>query len=65
MKKKNETFNKFNYLKQVVEAKTNAKIGCLQINREGKFTLGSFSEFCEHGIRHQLTQSHTHQNKVT
>jgi transposase InsO family protein len=66
MKKKSETFNKFKYFKQVVKAKTNAKIGCLQINKGGEFTLGTFNEFCEqHGIRHQLTQFHTHQNEVT
>ncbi len=29
MKNKSETFNKFKYFKQVVEVKTNAKIGCL------------------------------------
>jgi len=49
-----------------VEVKTNAKIACSQINRGGEFTLGTFIEFCEqHGIRCQLTQSHTHQNGVT
>jgi hypothetical protein len=51
MKKKNETFNKFKYFNQVVEAKTNTKIGCLQINRGGEFILGTFNEFCEqHGF---------------
>jgi hypothetical protein len=66
MKKKSETFNKFKYFKQVVETKTNAKIGYLRINRGGEFILGTFNEFCEqHGIRRQLTQSHTHQNEVT
>jgi len=65
MKKKNETFNKFKYFKQVVEAKTDV-IGCLWINRGGESTLGTFNEFCEqHGICHQLTQSHIHQNGVT
>jgi len=47
MKKKNETFNKFKYFKQVVEAKTNAKIGYLRINKGGEFTLGTFNEFCK------------------
>ncbi len=66
MKKKNETFNKFKYFKQVVETKTNARISCLRINRGGEFTLGTCNEFCkQHGICRQLTQSHTHQNGVT
>jgi hypothetical protein len=48
-----------------VEVKTNAKIGCLWINKGGEI-LGTFNEFCEqHGIHRQLTQSHTHQNEVT
>jgi hypothetical protein len=63
MKKKNETFNKFKYFKQVAETKTNAKIGYLRINKGGEFTLGTFNELCEqHGIRRQLTQFHTYQN---
>jgi hypothetical protein len=63
MKKKNETFNKFKYFKQVAETKTNAKIGYLWINKGGEFILGTFNEVCEqHGIHRQLTQFHTYQN---
>ncbi len=66
MKTKNESFDKFKFLKRCVEFETNIRIKTLRSGRGGEFLSNDFSSFYEeHGMQQELTTTYTpHHNGV-
>ena len=56
MKEKNETFNKFQDFKAMIENQNRKHIKTLMSDNGGEFELNHFEDFCkEAGIKRQLT----------
>eukprot|EP01018_Ginkgo_biloba_P029724 Gb_18100 [translate_table: standard] len=55
LKQKSEAFKCFKHFKTMVEKQSGYYLKVLRTNREGEFTLGEFSDYCNnHGIKRQL-----------
>jgi hypothetical protein len=64
MKNKADTFDRFRIFKERIELETGKKISCLRTDRGGEYMSNEFKNFCtNHGIKRELTQARTPQQK--